>query len=535
MKLFLWFKSWLGSAKGVVVILSFATLVSGVFVAKLVATNRVTDLSDTVYDAMIRNRIWAPPMDRRIVIVDIDEASLLAMSSEFGRWPWPRDTLASVLTFVSNQNPAAIVWDILFSDLDRASPGGDKAFNEATRKSKNNIHSVVRLPFLYDSKSNVDFTSLPNLWMEGTPKGVSPSKVALIPPILPALGAGPLGFNNAHPDADGILRKYRWTETLKDASSIQSIAVATARVIDPGAIFPKQETLINWRKKANSYPRVSFWEVFADADSQRKMGNVSFEKKIVIFGATASSLHDRLPTSLESKQAGVDVLATVLDNALNRQFLFELPPALVAMLGLLVVWAIAYVAWYRGVEALHGGLVVVPTVLLLVSFLSLHGSSWFVDLSGAAGAGLALVGALKIWNGWRRDYWCGFLDSTAGLLIVVSRNTLTFDDRTTDLILRIFESNAPNCRLVGGDTSSPWPAKLRWPEVLNHCSIVGPIAELEEFRQLGMRGVKPFNEFCFFSTVRSFPSKLTRLEIVKAIQSELSITYEFLDAVNQTN
>src|SRR5687767_4614133 len=71
------------------------------------------------YDAMVRARLWAAPPDPRIVIVDIDEASLARMSPEFGRWPWPRDTLATVLDHVESQQPAAIVWDVVFSDPDK--------------------------------------------------------------------------------------------------------------------------------------------------------------------------------------------------------------------------------------------------------------------------------------------------------------------------------------------------------------------------------------------------------------------------------
>ena len=69
----------------------------------------------------------------------IDEASLARMGKEFGRWPWPRDTLASVLTHIERQQPAAIVWDIVFSDADRLSPGGDAAFNAAAARSRHSL------------------------------------------------------------------------------------------------------------------------------------------------------------------------------------------------------------------------------------------------------------------------------------------------------------------------------------------------------------------------------------------------------------
>ena len=44
-------------------------------------------LAKPSYDAMVRARVYAAAPDPRIVIVDIDEASLARMGKEFGRWP----------------------------------------------------------------------------------------------------------------------------------------------------------------------------------------------------------------------------------------------------------------------------------------------------------------------------------------------------------------------------------------------------------------------------------------------------------------
>lgn len=516
-------KQWIGSASRTTIVLCLAILISSYVLVKTMTTSKVSELSETMYDMMIRHRLWAPPLDPRIVIVDIDEASLFAMSSEFGRWPWSRDTLATTLSFVSKQKPSAIVWDILFSDLDRLSPGGDKALDNAVRNSPNNIHSVVRLPPAYDSKSQLSYKTLPSLWSTEKKKDKpTVATVAIIPPSLPAMIATPLGYNNAYPDVDGILRKYRWTETLDDQSKIQSLATATARIVDRSGVIPNNATLINWRKKANSYPRIAFSEVFSEAESQAKAEKFSFENRIVIFGATASSLHDRLPTSLDTNQVGVDVLATAIDNAINNQFLFEFSPSLLTGLSLLVIWSIAYIAWTHGVESLHGGLVIVPSALLSISFASLHGSPWFVDLSGAAGAGLAFVGALKLWNHWRRDFWCGASQSQEGLLVITSTSSLIFDDRTNDSLIRMFEKHAPYCRLVGGDSSAQWPAKLRWPELLNRISILGPIAELKMVRSLTEAGTRPLDGACICSEILPVQSNTSKNEIAILIRTQAS-------------
>ena len=52
------------------------------------------------------------------VIIAIDEKSL----ARVGQWPWPRDTMAQLITRLAARDPAAIGVDILFVEPDRISP-----------------------------------------------------------------------------------------------------------------------------------------------------------------------------------------------------------------------------------------------------------------------------------------------------------------------------------------------------------------------------------------------------------------------------
>ena len=177
-------------------------------------------LAPASFDAMVRARMVVAAPDPRIVVVDIDEPSLKRMAAEFGRWPWPRDTLATVLDYLEQQQPAAIVWDIVFSDADRLSPGGDAAFNAAAARSRHSHFPVARLPASSDGQSQITRAELPGLWVPGAPG--HGATVAVIPPALPAVAAARLGFNNGYVDADGVLRRYRAFDSLPDGGSIQS-------------------------------------------------------------------------------------------------------------------------------------------------------------------------------------------------------------------------------------------------------------------------------------------------------------------------
>lgn len=63
--------------------------------------------------AMPRERLSAP-----VVIVDIDEESL----KQFGQWPWPRGLMAQLLDRIEQMEPAAVAFDIIMPEPDRASP-----------------------------------------------------------------------------------------------------------------------------------------------------------------------------------------------------------------------------------------------------------------------------------------------------------------------------------------------------------------------------------------------------------------------------
>jgi adenylate cyclase len=513
------FTTWLGSLPLLTITWGLAGALSLWAVADLMVLKVSSGLANSTYDAMVRARFHAPPHDPRIVIVDIDESSLQVMAKEFGRWPWPRDTLATVLDHIESQQPLSIAWDIIFSDADRLSPGGDKAFDDAAKRSVRSHFSVVRLPAEYDAQSQLTADKLPGLWLSqdaatlGRPTLATPpllpaanpaiqaSTLAVIPPILPAVAAGKLGYNNGYTDSDGVLRRYRYVEALDDGSHIQSLALAVARslhTITPklganydystrtyGRFDSKKDDLMVWRTRANSYPRISFAQVFAQAEGAKLAAPISLQGKIVLIGATASSLHDIHPTPLSSKQAGIDSLATAMDNAINGHHLAELPAALQALLAVLLVCGMAAWALKRGLAALEPALLLLPAALLAVSYLSLNVGSLFIDLHLAAGVALLFIALLKLCNGWRRNHWCSLPEAgieDLGLMRVDAHEPIT--DAKLDRLIRRLELHAPQCRIIGGDASAVWPSTLRWPSLLHGICITGPVVQLAQLREV---------------------------------------------------
>lgn len=469
-------------------------------------------LAQSTYDGMVRGRLMAAAHDPRIVIVDIDEAALARMAPEFGRWPWPRDTLATVLDHVESQQPQAVVWDIIFSDVDRLSPGGDAAFDEAAKRSTHSHFSVVRLPKANDGKSQVTQKNLPTLWVQqGTSTQNAAPTLALIPPVLPGVASQPLGYNNGYVDRDGVLRRYRYFERLADGGIVQSLPMSVVQGVDPATHAfwlqrfqndnaqadtehaTSQDVLVSWRRTPNSYPRVNFADVFAAADGGKPMAEVpSFAGKIVIIGATAPSLHDIHPTPLSATQAGVESLATGIDNALHRRVMRELPKWAGALLAILMCAGIALWSYHRSVSSLAPAMVALPGILLGVSFLSLHTEAAFLDLHLSAGLALLFLAVLRVWYSLRKRHWCSELPAQTNPVAVWAwASAKPWSDDLLDRLMAGLQASAPSSRLVLLDISPADSSMLKWRPFASCLAIVGPAAELEHAQQALLRAVHP--------------------------------------------
>ena len=455
-------------------------------------------LTRSSYDAMVRKRVFVAAVDPRIVIIDIDEASLIRMGKEFGRWPWSRDTLATVLEYIERQQPAAVVWDILFSEMDRLSPGGDAAFNQAVRRSQHSHFPVVRLPQGNDAASQLTRAALPGLWAgrslasDTSASGAPALTVALIPPALPAVADSRLGFNNGYVDSDGVLRRYRYKEVLHDGSVIRSLPMSVASAVNAAAYgdllnrtrstFESLDELIVWRERPDAYQHVSFADVFALAEGGKADAEAPrFNGKVVIIGSTAPSLHDIHPTPLSPTQAGVDSLATAIDNALNQRYLAELPRWLQAALAVALCVGLALWVQFKSAASLEPALLPMPLALMAISYVSLNGSPVFLDLHLAAGLALVFLAVLRYWSAMRRNYWCSPPPQTQQPLAIWSwwRGDAWLED-SLDRLIDAVERYAPACRVAVCGTSV---STLRWPELARFATLVGPHDALHDARK----------------------------------------------------
>jgi adenylate cyclase len=355
-------------------------------------------IRSSTFDLMQRHRLWASAPDPRLLIVDIDERSLAELAPEFGRWPWPRDTLATVLASAEAAGAGAVVFDVLFSDPDRSRPGGDKAFEAMVKESSHSFFSVVRLPPRNDAKSALFLHDLPGLVLPGAgPAGT----VAVILPFMQAiLDTRRLGTSTVAPDEDGVLRSFAWAER-HGTWRLVSLPFAVAAGLGSTLAADTAAHLIVWRKAADAYPRVSFVDVWRCAEGAQNDRCPDLRDRIIVLGATAPSLHDIESSPLKANHAGVDILATLIDNALHGRQFVVVTPGLRLALALAALGAAAAIVALGRASSIRLATVGLPALLAVVGYASLHSERVYLDLAIPAAIALSYLSGIRIYEALR--------------------------------------------------------------------------------------------------------------------------------------
>src|ERR1700746_2511978 len=80
-----------------------------------------------------------PQEIRPVVIVDIDEDSLKSI----GQWPWPRTTVADLVTRITQAGAVPIGFDVVFAEPDRMSPAiAEQSFRGIDADTKAKLDSL---------------------------------------------------------------------------------------------------------------------------------------------------------------------------------------------------------------------------------------------------------------------------------------------------------------------------------------------------------------------------------------------------------
>jgi adenylate cyclase len=311
-----------------------------------------------------------------VAIVDIDEDSLKAI----GQWPWPRTTIADLVTRITQLGAVTIGFDVIFAEPDRMSPAiAEQSFRGIDPDTRAKLDS---LPSNDDVLADALKHSRVVVGQAGTaiPTPKSPAEAALqtgfavrgpdpspylltfpgllrnVPPLEEA--AAGRGLLTINPESDGIVRRVPLIMEAQD-TLVPSLTMEMLRVVShSGAILVRVDEA---GVQAVAVPGLEvptdrngqFWVHFNRHDQGRFVsakdvlqGNVPPDRlrgRLVLIGTSAIGLLDLKTTPVEAAMPGVEVHAQILESVLTKSILVQPNYAIGAELTIAVLSGLAII------------------------------------------------------------------------------------------------------------------------------------------------------------------------------------------------
>lgn len=362
-------------------------------------------------------------VDRRIVIVDVDEKSL----AEEGRWPWPRSRMAQLVNLLFDEYRVSVVgFDMVFAERERFDAfegleqmlrsGGEEALADRVasltpRSDRQFAASLEGRPVAlgYYFSGNANTTGrLPEPYL---PSVIADSLDISAPqaggyganlPVLQEAAERGGFFDNPLSGEDGVFRRAPTLQSYKgDLYESLSLAVAQLYLGQPMSLGENNEwlyigdhsvpldenmaALVPYRGRQGSFPYVSATDVL-----HRSVADPSvLEDAIVLVGTTAPGLYDLRNTPVQKVYPGVEVHANLISGVLDSRFLNR-------------------PSYMRGAELLAGA--ALATVLAVA-----------LPVLGAVGGAVLGVGALVLLVGTNLYLWVeyGLVASVAPAVLMI--------------------------------------------------------------------------------------------------------------------
>jgi adenylate cyclase len=333
-----------------------------------------------------------------VVIVDIDEASLKAI----GQWPWPRTTVADLITRITQLGAVAIGFDVIFSEPDRMSPAvaehsfqgldaetrakldalpsNDEVLADAIKHSRVVVGEAgSAVPEPRTEAEQALQTGFAIVGPDPTDDLVTfPGLLRNVLPIEQA--AAGRGLFSIKAERDGIIRRVP-VVMVAQSSMVPALSMEMLRVVTKAsAILVRAD---NAGVRAVAVPGLEvptdrngqFWVHFNKTNPARYVsakdvlqGQVPADRlrgRLVLIGTSAIGLLDIKTTPVEAAMPGVEVHAQILESVLTKTLLTHPNYAIGAELIVAVLFGLAIII----VAPLLSPAVVVGLGVLLVAGL----------------------------------------------------------------------------------------------------------------------------------------------------------------------
>ncbi len=327
----------------------------------------------------------------RIVIIEIDQQSIDALSAESINWPWPRQVYAPIVEFTSLAD--AILIDILYTEPSSYGQEDDTVFGEAVGKASN-----VYLPFFLSRNEKAvsadDAAYLRRFAIAGGP----PSKQAYRSVTAPidAVRRGVKGSGNVaiSPDADGVYRRIPLTFALGDMtlpslvfsffSGRGDAKVNGGGIVLGGTPLPLVDgkLLLRYPRGKNPYPVIPAIDVLSayrgSAGQGKPLTKDFFKGKVVFLGMTAAGLFDLKSTPTMPVSTGVHINATLFENLREGTFMRPVGPVVIIPLMLVIsVFIVLFVLTYHTVIKNLSAFALCSAVIIGLAALLFRGT-WYL-------------------------------------------------------------------------------------------------------------------------------------------------------------
>ena len=363
---------------------------------------------DMLWQASAGNAGPADAQERRVIVVDIDEASL----AKLGPWPWPRERLAELSRRLASLGAGTQVYDVV---LPESRPGDAALAAEFAR------HSVVLAQiFSLDPEAPAAAGQLQGALKIGAPACGAPLAQAIgfigNAPALASVSGIAAGHLTPRIAGDGAVRRLpalicyqgRAYPALGLAALLKAAGAEPAWTLAPGSGWFDPD----WRlthpalpgiavplddngdvRLSFQLPRRAFVSVSAADVLSGEAPADLFRGAWVLVGATAFGIGDAVPTPLGGAVGGVEVHAQFISALLDGR----LPHTPRAALALLLLAALAGAA------------------VLLLTVRSVRMPTLGVPLAGALLA--AVLFGLDAWLLLGRHLWLGWAAPAAFFLL----------------------------------------------------------------------------------------------------------------------
>lgn len=325
-----------------------SALVCALVVLGLSRTRAFDWLESGAYDARVRGSADPATADKSIVIIDIDNASFDELKDKLGRWPWTRRVWTEVVRYTARGKPRVIVFDAVFGGQE--SPEVDAGFAQVMKEAGNVVLSYT---FSYSERELVSDEAvrrkLALLARDSAPATPGApgeqfrlSQSALNVPLdelaNAAVGLGSVDFI---PDPDGSVRRVALNFVL-EGRSYPALSLRTIQIIQGSQQAPnvpldaQGRMVLLWHGAARqdattSYRRIPLWQLICSiypgqcGDEVEKFPPEFFRDKIVLVGASASTIYDVRPTPFGEVEPGFVAHATAIDNLLHGEAMRPAP------------------------------------------------------------------------------------------------------------------------------------------------------------------------------------------------------------------